>query len=78
MRGRSHKTKVSYFTGGRPFAIITLSKQTTGNIIMENKIVLITFITLICGLLYVTSPLNVVPECEKVNTKEMCNILNAE
>uniref|UniRef100_A0AB39AJN3 Uncharacterized protein n=1 Tax=Vibrio phage P018-4 TaxID=3229728 RepID=A0AB39AJN3_9CAUD len=38
----------------------------------------ILFIMLVGFLLWVTNPSDAIKDCEKVNTVEMCNVLNAE
>lgn len=35
-------------------------------------------IALICFGLWVTNPSDAIKDCEKVNTQEFCNVLNAE
>ncbi|UZV41070.1 hypothetical protein vBVpaMR16F_4 [Vibrio phage vB_VpaM_R16F] len=43
-----------------------------------NKITPILFGIVACTMLYLTNPSDAIKDCEKVNTVEMCEVLNAE
>lgn len=50
-----------------------MSKQNKNNAFRA-----VLFVVLVVGLLWVTNPRDAIKECERVNTQEFCNVLNAE
>jgi len=44
----------------------------------NNTFHVILFAAFICFLLWLTNPNDAIEECEKINTVEMCDVLNAE